>query len=29
VDSHGEGWDNHLGRLREYLSRARTQPARR
>ena len=28
VDDHSEGWDNHLGRLREYLSRERAQPAR-
>ena len=28
VDNHSEGWDNHLGRLRDYLSRERTQPAR-
>jgi uncharacterized protein YndB with AHSA1/START domain len=28
VDDHSDGWDNHLGRLSEYLSRERTEPAR-
>jgi uncharacterized protein YndB with AHSA1/START domain len=28
VDDHSEGWDTHLGTLREYVSRQRAEPAR-